>query len=153
MALSKVEQFGELCAAAERCRLCVDLADKAPVLSPLNGTLKPRVMFIAAHNFPGPLVNSRGCLTSRCARINSSPRATSTARIKTASPTPEAGMNAAAAGGQQNPANASQPQGKGSNPCKNLDQVACTAKTGICVWKAEKTKCGRPDKTQQQSTN
>jgi hypothetical protein len=72
---------------------------------------------------------------------------------KTASPAPEAGTNAAAAGGQQNPANASQPQGKGSNPCKNLDQVACTAKTGICVWKAEKNKCGRPDKTQQQSTN
>lgn len=47
MGLSKVETFGRLCAEAEKCRFCPDLADKAPVLSHLNGTLKPRVMFIA----------------------------------------------------------------------------------------------------------
>ena len=29
------------------CSLCPELADKAPVLSPLNGNLKPRVMFVA----------------------------------------------------------------------------------------------------------
>lgn len=47
MALSKLKRFGELCATAGRCRLCPDLADKAPVLSILNGTLRPRVMFVA----------------------------------------------------------------------------------------------------------
>lgn len=47
MALSKVESFERLCAEAGRCRLCPELLDKAPVLSLLNGTLKPRVMFIA----------------------------------------------------------------------------------------------------------
>ena len=47
MALSKVENFERLCADAGKCRLCPELLDKAPVLSPLNGTLKPRVMFIA----------------------------------------------------------------------------------------------------------
>ena len=47
MALSKVESFERLCADAEQCRFCPELLDKAPVLSPLNGTLKPRVMFIA----------------------------------------------------------------------------------------------------------
>ena len=47
MALSKVERFEELCEAAGGCSLCPDLADKAPVLSILNGTLRPRVMFVA----------------------------------------------------------------------------------------------------------
>ncbi|HEX6279505.1 MAG TPA: uracil-DNA glycosylase [Pyrinomonadaceae bacterium] len=47
MALSKVERFESLCKKAGRCRLCPELADKAAVLSPLNGTLRPRVMFIA----------------------------------------------------------------------------------------------------------
>ena len=47
MALSKVESFEVLCAEAGECRRCPELADKAPVLSILNGTLKPRVMFIA----------------------------------------------------------------------------------------------------------
>jgi len=72
---------------------------------------------------------------------------------KTAAQTPDVSANPADTAGQQSPANASQPQGKGSGPCKNLDQVACTAKTGVCVWKADKNKCGRPDKVQQQSTN
>jgi uracil-DNA glycosylase len=47
MALSKVGSFERLCADAGKCNLCPELLDKAPVLSPLNGTLKPRVMFIA----------------------------------------------------------------------------------------------------------
>ena len=47
MALSKVENFERLCAEAGMCSLCPELADKAPVLSPLNGTLRPRVMFVA----------------------------------------------------------------------------------------------------------
>ena len=47
MTLSKVVNFERLCADAGECRLCPELADKAPVLSPLNGTLKPRVMFVA----------------------------------------------------------------------------------------------------------
>ena len=47
MALSKVESFERLCAEAGMCSLCPELADKAPVLSPLNGNLKPRVMFVA----------------------------------------------------------------------------------------------------------
>lgn len=47
MALSKVERFEGLCREARECRLCPELLDKAPVLSPLNGTLKPRVMFVA----------------------------------------------------------------------------------------------------------
>jgi len=47
MALSKVESFERLCADAGACRLCPELHDKAPVLSPLNGTLRPRVMFVA----------------------------------------------------------------------------------------------------------
>ncbi len=45
--LSKREKFDRLCNEAQRCRICPDLADKTAVLSELNGTLEPRVMFIA----------------------------------------------------------------------------------------------------------
>lgn len=47
MALSKSEQFEELCRTAQSCRVCPELADKVPVLSSLNGVLKPKVLFIA----------------------------------------------------------------------------------------------------------
>ena len=47
MSLSKLKGFEVLCGDAARCDLCPQMADKAPVLSILNGTLKPRVMFIA----------------------------------------------------------------------------------------------------------
>ena len=46
------------------------------------------------------------------------------------SPTPQA---PAAAG----------PSAKASNPCKGLDQAGCAAKPDLCVWKADKNKCGR----------
>ena len=45
--MSKREQFISLCAEAQACRVCLNLADKTAVLSELNGTLKPKVMFIA----------------------------------------------------------------------------------------------------------
>lgn len=38
--------FDELCREAEACRVCPRLAEKKAVLSRLNGTLKPRVLFI-----------------------------------------------------------------------------------------------------------
>ena len=47
MRLSKQEQFDELCREAAVCTLCPDLADKQAVLSDLNGTLGPRVLFVA----------------------------------------------------------------------------------------------------------
>ena len=47
MSLSKLKGFEVLCGEAAGCDLCPQMADKAPVLSILNGTLKPRVMFIA----------------------------------------------------------------------------------------------------------
>lgn len=47
MRLSKAKQFDLLCAEAEACRICPELADKRAVLSVLNGVLSPRVMFIA----------------------------------------------------------------------------------------------------------
>ncbi len=37
---------------------------------------------------------------------------------------------------------ASKPDAKG-NPCKDLDQPACSAKADICQWKGDKTKCVR----------
>ena len=46
MPLSKVKMFASLCAEAGNCRICPDLADKAAVLSELNGNLNPKVMFI-----------------------------------------------------------------------------------------------------------
>ena len=44
--MSKATRFKALCAEAAGCRVCPDLADKAAVLSDLNGNLNPRVMFI-----------------------------------------------------------------------------------------------------------
>lgn len=40
-------RFQSLCKEAAACRICPNLADKAAVLSPLNGTLSPKVFFIA----------------------------------------------------------------------------------------------------------
>ncbi len=37
---------------------------------------------------------------------------------------------------------ASKPDAKG-NPCKDLDQPACSAKADVCQWKEDKTKCVR----------
>ena len=47
MRLSKRDHFISLCAEAQACRVCLNLADKTAVLSELNGTLTPKVMFIA----------------------------------------------------------------------------------------------------------
>ena len=46
MPLSKARSFRELCSVAATCRVCPDLANKAAVLSELNGNLYPKVMFI-----------------------------------------------------------------------------------------------------------
>lgn len=46
MSLSKPKLFSELCREADRCRICPDLADRAAVLSELNGNLNLKVMFI-----------------------------------------------------------------------------------------------------------
>ena len=46
MALSKAKTFSALCQSASVCRICPELADKAAVLSKLNGNLNPKVMFI-----------------------------------------------------------------------------------------------------------
>lgn len=47
MKLSKENQFDLLCRDAKACRLCPELADKAAVMSELNGSLTPKVLFIA----------------------------------------------------------------------------------------------------------
>jgi hypothetical protein len=60
---------------------------------------------------------------------------------KTAAPAAEAGTNAAATTAA--PTDTSTPASNGSNPCKNLDQAACTAKTDSCEWRADKNRCGR----------
>lgn len=41
------EKFLALCTEARACRICPDLAEKTAVLSELNGTLTPKVFFIA----------------------------------------------------------------------------------------------------------
>lgn len=46
MPLSKAKMFDVLCAEAATCRICPELADKAAVLSNLNGNINPKVMFI-----------------------------------------------------------------------------------------------------------
>ena len=46
MTLSKSKAFAALCDEASVCRICPNLADKAAVLSELNGNLYPKVMFI-----------------------------------------------------------------------------------------------------------
>jgi uracil-DNA glycosylase family 4 len=40
------KQFATICIEAHACKTCPNLADKAAVLSELNGTLTPRVLFI-----------------------------------------------------------------------------------------------------------
>ena len=40
------DQFAKLCLDAQICRICPNLADKAAVLSELNGNLNPKVFFI-----------------------------------------------------------------------------------------------------------
>ena len=60
---------------------------------------------------------------------------------KTAAPAAEAGTNAAAT--TATPTDTSTPASNGSNPCKNLDQAACTAKADSCEWRADKNRCGR----------
>ena len=47
MELSKQRQFSELSEHAWGCRVCPELADKTAVLSGLNGSLEPKVFFIA----------------------------------------------------------------------------------------------------------
>ncbi|MEO8574842.1 MAG: uracil-DNA glycosylase [Pyrinomonadaceae bacterium] len=46
MPLSKHEQYKLLYTEAQACRICPGLADKIAVLSDLNGSLHPKVMFI-----------------------------------------------------------------------------------------------------------
>jgi DNA polymerase len=46
MSLSKAKSFRALCQNAAGCQICPQLADKAAVLSDLNGNLNPKVMFI-----------------------------------------------------------------------------------------------------------
>ena len=41
------ERFDQLCSEARECRVCPALADKTAVLSRLNGSLTPKVFFIA----------------------------------------------------------------------------------------------------------
>lgn len=41
------ESFKDLCERARSCRLCPDLADKQAVLSQLNGSITPKIFFIA----------------------------------------------------------------------------------------------------------
>lgn len=43
---SRSEEFHALCREAQSCTLCPELADKAAVLSDLNGSLDPKVFFI-----------------------------------------------------------------------------------------------------------
>src|SRR5688572_23222109 len=44
--LSKATAFDALCAEAQACRICPNLADKTAVLSELNGNLIPKVLFV-----------------------------------------------------------------------------------------------------------
>lgn len=45
--MSKDRKFLELCREAANCQLCSELAQMQAVLSPLNGSLEPKVFFIA----------------------------------------------------------------------------------------------------------
>ena len=47
MAVSKRNQFKKLCIEAQACKICPNLADKTAVLSGLNGSIDPKVFFIA----------------------------------------------------------------------------------------------------------
>ena len=47
MTLTPIQsRFAKLVKTAQSCRICPDLADKTAVLSDLNGSLQPKVMFI-----------------------------------------------------------------------------------------------------------
>jgi len=47
MSEEKLSEFIGLCREAAICRICPDLADKKAVLSELNGSLDPKVLFVA----------------------------------------------------------------------------------------------------------
>ena len=47
MKTAKQDLFHKLCDEARACRICPDLADKTAVLSELNGSIDPKVFFIA----------------------------------------------------------------------------------------------------------
>lgn len=47
MSSTKQTRFTRLAGEAQKCVICPDLTDKVAVLSPLNGNIDPRVMFIA----------------------------------------------------------------------------------------------------------
>lgn len=47
MRAAKQDLFHKLCDEARACRICPDLADKTAVLSKLNGSINPKVFFIA----------------------------------------------------------------------------------------------------------
>lgn len=47
MQVSKQRDFDTLVDEARSCRICPDLADKTAVLSELNGSLTPKVLFVA----------------------------------------------------------------------------------------------------------
>lgn len=47
MPVTKISKFRKLCAEAQACRNCAALADKTAVLSDLNGSLEPAVLFVA----------------------------------------------------------------------------------------------------------
>jgi uracil-DNA glycosylase family 4 len=44
---SNLTSFLSLCSQAQACRICPELADKTAVLSELNGSLSPKVFFVA----------------------------------------------------------------------------------------------------------
>jgi DNA polymerase len=46
MAGRNIQLFKKLCEDAHACRICPNLADKTAVLSDLNGSLTPKIMFI-----------------------------------------------------------------------------------------------------------
>src|SRR5437016_681281 len=46
-AISRTDRFQQLCSEAQACSLCPGMAHRTAVLSRLNGSLTPRVLFIA----------------------------------------------------------------------------------------------------------
>src|ERR1700716_1117231 len=44
---SRMELFGRLCDEARDCSLCPGMAQRTAVLSEMNGSLTPRVLFVA----------------------------------------------------------------------------------------------------------
>jgi Uracil-DNA glycosylase len=47
MSSVRYKEFANLCVEAQACRICPNLADKTAVLSDLNGSIDPKVFFIA----------------------------------------------------------------------------------------------------------